>query len=125
MRSGVIAAFLALAPAAASAQAMNAEQFYRRATALQDKGMLAVFSRGEIKSLMGEVQVAAKLAAENRRAAVKAGQPPRFCPPAGSFSMNDKQLMAALGTMPAAERARIDMTEAMTRIFAAKFPCRT
>ena len=64
MRSGVIAALLALAPAAASAQAMNAEQFYRRATALQDKGMLAVFSRGEIKSLMGEVQVAAKLAAE-------------------------------------------------------------
>jgi len=125
MRSAVIAALLALVPATTSAQAMNAEQFYRRATALQDKGMLAIFSRGEIKSLMAEVQGAAKLAAENRRAAVKAGQPPRFCPPSGSFSMNDKQLMAALGTMPAAERARIDMTEAMTRIFAAQFPCRT
>src|SRR5205085_11751119 len=124
MRSAVIAAVLALVPAAASAQAMNADQFYRRAVALQHKGMLAVFSRGEIKSLMGEAQAAAKQAAENRRAAVKAGQAPRFCPPTGSFSMNDKDLMAHLSALPAAERGRIDMTEAMTRLFAAKFPCR-
>ena len=124
MRTKLIAALLALVPAAASAQAMNAGQFYKRATALQHKGMLAIFSRGEIKALMGEVQAASKRAAENRRAAVKAGQAPRFCPPAGSFSMNDKQLMAGLAALPSSDRARIDMTEAMTRIFAARFPCR-
>jgi hypothetical protein len=38
--------------------------------------------------------------------------------------MNDKQLMASLAALPAADRAQIDMTEAMTRIFVAKFPCR-
>jgi hypothetical protein len=125
MNSRLVAMLLlALAPAAASAQSMNAERFYQRATALQHKGMLAIFSRGEIKSLMGEVQAAAKQSAEDRRAAVKAGQAPRFCPPAGSFSMNDKQLMASLAALPAADRARIDMTEAMTRMFAQRFPCR-
>lgn len=124
MKISWLAVLCLLVPTAASAQAMNAEQFYRRATALQSKGMLAIFSRGEINALMGEVQLASKRAAETRRAAVNAGQPPRFCPPSGSFSMNDKQLMGGLSAIPAAERARIDMTEAMTRIFATKFPCR-
>jgi hypothetical protein len=31
--------------------------------------------------------------------------------------------MNRLGVIPAAERARIDMTEAMTRILIQKFPC--
>jgi hypothetical protein len=38
--------------------------------------------------------------------------------------MDDKEFMARLSGIPAADRARIDMTEAMTRVFAAKFPCR-
>jgi hypothetical protein len=33
--------------------------------------------------------------------------------------------MKRLGAIPRAERQRIDMTEAMTRISAAKFPCPT
>ena len=124
MKSALLAVFCLLVPAAASAQTMNAEEYYRRATALQSKGMLAIFSGGEIKALTGEAQAAGKRAGENRRAALKAGQPPRFCPPEGSFSMNDKEFMARLSAIPAAERARIDMTEVMTRILAARFPCR-
>jgi hypothetical protein len=124
MKLKAFAALCLLAPTAVSAQSMNAQQFYQRAMALENKGMLAIFSRGEINSLMSEAQAASKRAADIRRAALAAGKPPRFCPPAGSFSMNDKQFMAALSALPAAERARIDMTEAMTRIFAAKFPCR-
>ena len=124
MRLSLLLALSMLMPAVASAQTMNAEQYYRRVTALQSKGMLAIFSGGEIKALTGEAQAAGKRAGENRRTALKAGQPPRFCPPEGSFSMNDKEFMASLSALPAADRARIDMTEAMTRIFAAKFPCR-
>lgn len=124
MRPGLFVVLGVFVPAAASAQTMNAEQYYQRATALQTKGMLAIFSGGEIKVLTGEAQAAGKRAGENRRAALKAGQPPRFCPPGNSFSMNDKEFMASLSALPAADRARIDMTEAMTRIFAAKFPCR-
>jgi hypothetical protein len=124
MKFGLFASLCMLVPASAFAQSMNAEQYYQRAKALQDKGMLAIFSSGEIKALTSEAQGAARQAAENRRVAIKAGKPPRFCPPPGSFKMNDKEFMADLGALPAADRAHIDMTEAMTRIFIAKFPCR-
>jgi hypothetical protein len=124
MKSKLFAAALLLVPAAASAQSMNAEQFYRRATALQNKGALAIFSQDEIKALMQEAQAAGKRARDNHLAVVNAGQAARFCAP-DQFRMNDKEFMARLTVIPAVDRARIDMTEAMTRVFAAKFPCRT
>lgn len=121
----LIGAALAVAPlSAASAQTMNADVFHKRATALQKKGALALFSRGEIKALMAEGQAAGRKAREQRLAAVKAGQKPRYCPPEGPQSLNSEEFMARLGAIPAAERARIDMTEATTRILAGKFPCR-
>ena len=124
MRIAYFASSLLLAGAAASAQSMNAETFHQRATALQKKGVMAIFSAGEIKALTGEAQAAGKRAAEIRRSSVKAGQQPRFCPPSGGVSINDKEFMARLSAIPAADRTRIDMTEATTRILAAKFPCR-
>ena len=124
MKAVALAVMLALVPAAASAQSMNAEQFYQRATALQKKGMLAIFSLGEIKALTSEAQAAAAQTAEKRRAAIKAGQQPRFCPPPGPATMKDKEFMARLGGLPAADRARMNMGEAMTRILEIKFPCR-
>jgi hypothetical protein len=123
MKLQMVAALLLAAPAAASAQSMNAEQFHKRATTLQKKGALALFSMGEVKRLMSEGQAAGKRAAEMRRAAVAAGRQPRFCPPPGPAKMNDKEFMSRLSAIPAAERARIDMTEAVVRIMATKFPC--
>ena len=118
-------AALALAvPAAASAQSLNAEAFHQHALALQKKGALALFSMGEVKKLMGEAQAAGKRAGETRRAAIAAGKPPRYCPPEASGKMGDKEFMARLSAIPVAERARIDMTEAMTRILAGKYPCK-
>jgi hypothetical protein len=81
MKLKLFAAGVALIPAAASAQSMNAQVFHQRATSLQKKGALAIFSRGEIKALMAEGQAAGKKAREQRLAAVAAGQKPRFCPP--------------------------------------------
>ena len=121
----IIAAALVATPFAASAQTMRAEAFHQRATALKKKGPLALFSRGEIKALMTEGQAAATKAREQRLSAVKAGKPPRYCPPEGPQSLTSTEFMTRLGTIPAAERARIDMTEATTRILAGKFPCRT
>ena len=120
----VAAALLLIAPVAASAQSMNAQAFYGRATALQKKGVMALFSGGEIKALTREAQAAGKKAAETRKASVKAGQAPRFCPPEGPVNMDDKEFMTRLSAIPAAERTRIDMTEAMTRILGVKYPCR-
>jgi hypothetical protein len=119
----LIAAALVVTSSAALAQTMNAQEFHKRATALQKKGPLALFSRGEIKALMAEGQAAGKKAGERRRADVAAGRKPRFCPPTGPQSMGSDEFMKRLAAIPAADRARIDMTEATTRIMAAKYPC--
>jgi hypothetical protein len=120
----LIALALAATPmTAVMAQTMNAESFHKRAQALEKKGAMAIFSRGEIKALMAEGQAAAKRAREQRLAAIKAGEKPRYCPPEPGGKMNSDEFMKRLGAIPAAERARIDMREATTRILATKFPC--
>ena len=114
---------LLFVPALAAAQSMNAEMFYQRSNKLMSKGPMALFSRGEIKVLMGEAERAIQAARARRLAEVAAGRPPRSCPPKGPQPMNSSDFMKRLGAIPAAERAKIDMTEAMTRITAARFPC--
>lgn len=112
-----------LIPTIASAQNMNAEMFHRRATALERKGVLALFSGGEIKALMGEGKAAGARARQHRLATIKAGGKPRFCPPDKPTSINSDEFMKVLGAIPPGERARIDMTEATTRFLAVRFPC--
>jgi hypothetical protein len=119
----VFALALATVPiTGALAQSMNAETFHQRAAKLQKKGAMAIFSRGEINKLTTEAQAAAKRAREQRLATLKAGGRPRSCPPEGS-RMGSDEFMTRLAAIPAAERARIDMTEATIRILAVKFPC--
>ena len=117
-----MALVLAALPAAAMAQTMSAETFHQRAQALKKKGAMAIFSRGEIKALTTEGQAAAKRAREQRLATLKAGGKPRSCPPEGS-RMGSDEFMERLAAIPAAERVRIDMTEATIRILAVKYPC--
>jgi hypothetical protein len=119
----LIALAVAALPTASVAQTMNAEVFHQRATKLQKKGAMAIFARGEIKALMNEGQAAAKRAREQRLATLKAGGKPRSCPPEGS-KMGSDEFMKRLADIPAAERAKIDMTEATIRILAGKFPCK-
>ena len=124
MHRMLIGLALAATPmSAAIAQTMNAETFHQRASKLQKKGAMAIFSRGEIKALMKEGQAAGTRARERRLAAVKAGEKPRYCPPEGPGKMDSDEFMKRLAMIPAAERARIDMTEATTRILITKFPC--
>lgn len=125
MRLALMAAGAALlVPAAASAQSMNAESFLQRANKLKAKGPLALFSRGEIKVLMDEGQASGKAASARNKADKVGGRPTRFCPPTGPQSMNSDEYMTRLAAIPRTTRQRIDMTEATTRIMAAKFPCR-
>jgi hypothetical protein len=119
----VALALAALPLSSAVAQTMNAESFHQRATKLKKKGAMAIFSRGEIKTLMTEGQEAGKRARAQRLAAIKSGNRPRYCPPDGPQRMDSDEFMDRLAAIPAAERARIDMTEATIRIMAAKFPC--
>ena len=103
---------------------MNAETFYQRALKLQKKGMLALFSKKEIRALSTEGKAAGEASKRMREADLKAGRKPRYCPPKGPQSMNSDEFMKRLAAIPAADRKRIDMTEVMNRIFADKFPCR-
>jgi hypothetical protein len=101
---------------------MNAEAFYQRATALQKKGPLALFS-GDLKLLMNEGRAAGAKARTNRLAAIAAHQKPRYCPPNGAVKMSNKDFMDGLSAIPQRDRARIDITEATTRILVRRFPC--
>lgn len=119
----ILAALAVAAPTIASAQTMNAEVFLRRSKTLMAKGPMAIFSRGEIKTLMGEGQAASAAARQARLADAAAGRPPRYCPPSGKQSLGSNEFIERLSAIPAADRARIDMTEAMARILIQKFPC--
>ena len=110
--------------APAAAQQMNAETFHQRATKLKKKGAMAIFSGGEIKALMREGQAAGQASSARYKAAKEAGRPLPFCPPSGPQKMGSTEFMERLAAIPQAERRKIDMTEATTRIMAAKFPCR-
>ena len=118
-----VALSLAALPAGAAAQTMNAETFHKKAQALKAKGAMAIFSRSEIKTLVAEGKAAGKASRERRLAAIKAGKPARYCPPEGQNKMDSDEFMTRLAAIPQAERARIDMTEATTRILASKYPC--
>jgi hypothetical protein len=106
----------------ASAQSMYADDFYQRASVLQNRGPLALLSK-DASLLMAEGKAAGQKAREQRQATLAAGKKPRFCPPPGKVSIGSGEFMKRLGTIPAAQRRTIDMTEATTRILAMKFPC--
>jgi hypothetical protein len=110
------------ASAAATAQSMSAEAFYQRASAPQSRGPLALLSK-DASILMAEGKAAGQNAREQRLAMIAAGKKPRFCPPPGKVSIGSGEFMKRLGSIPAAQRRTIDMTEATTRILAMKFPC--
>lgn len=123
MRYLLLFASLVAVSTLATAQNMNAEEFHQRATALKAKGALALFSGGEIKALMKEGKASGDAARAQRLAAAQAGRPPRYCPPPATTSMDSGEFITRLSAIPQADRRRITMSEATTRILAGKYPC--
>ncbi len=120
--SRIAALVLLTLSGAASAQSMNAEAFYKRAIALKAKGPLALVS-GDIKPMMREAKATGLHVRSTRLATIKAGRQPRYCPPEGAKRMGPEEFIGALGKIPDAERSRINISEAMTRVLERKFPC--
>ena len=121
----LLGAVLLAVPASAIAQNMNADEFHRRAIALQKKGGRALLAIGEIRALTKEARGAGETVRAHRIAAEKAGQTPRYCPPKGSPRMGSEEFLKRLTAIPQEDRAKINMLEAMNRILAVKFPCKT
>ena len=114
-----------VAPASfAAAAVMNAEEFYQRAVKVKKRGPLALLSMKEVKLLVNEVKIAGARVKETRLAAERAGKKGRYCPPPDNKRMGHEEYVAGIGAIPQAERRKIDLIEATTRMLAAKFPCR-
>ncbi|HEX8063261.1 MAG TPA: hypothetical protein VF535_08590 [Allosphingosinicella sp.] len=115
------AALLAVIPIGA-AQAMDVATFLAKADALQKKGMLALMS-SDYKLLKKEVVDQTQGLRSERLAAQKAGRKPAYCPTAGS-DLTSNEVLAAFRSIPAAQRPRIQVRDALRALLARKYPCR-
>jgi hypothetical protein len=120
----VLAIALVSLAAPAAASVMNAEEFYQRALKVKKRGPFALLSMKEVKLLVNEVKVAGAQVKETRLAVEKTGKKGRYCPPPEPKRMGHEEYVAGIGAIPQAERRKIDLIEATTRMLAAKFPCR-
>ena len=120
----LLGAVLLTVSTSAIAQHMNADEFHRRAIALQKKGGRALLAMGEIRALTKEARGAGETVRAHRIAAEKAGQTPRYCPPKGAPRMGSEEFLKRLTAIPQEDRSKINMLEAMNRILAVKFPCK-
>ena len=123
MRMKLLAALsLAVVPLGA-AQAMDVASFLAKADALQKKGMMALMS-SDYKLLKNEIVTHSQTLRNERLAAQKAGRRPAYCPPAKSGLKSD-EILAAFRSIPAAQRPRTDVKDALRALLARKFPCRS
>ncbi|WP_114228630.1 MULTISPECIES: hypothetical protein [Sphingomonas] len=119
-----IAALLMLsmaAPALAAAPG-TAQNFLDRASRLKSKGPLALFD-GDIGKLKAEAIAAGQSIAADRRAAEKAGRPKQYCSPQPKAELGQNEFLSGLEAIPARERARISLKQAMLQILQKKYPC--
>jgi hypothetical protein len=120
-RTLLLAALLAVVPVAA-ADAMDVATFLTKADALQKKGMMALMS-SDYKLLKNEILAQSQALRNERLAAVRAHRKPAYCPPAKS-GLNSNEILAAFRTIPAAQRPRIQVKDALRGLLVKKYPCR-
>ena len=117
----ILAAFLVALPVV-PASAMDVATFVTKADALEKKGMMALFS-SDYKLLKREVETAAGQLRAERGAAQKAKRPMAYCPPAKS-GLGAKELLTHFRSIPAAQRQRTQVKDALRSLLARKYPCR-
>ena len=122
MKKLLAAVLLAAAPLS-TANAMDVATFLTKADALQKKGMMALMS-SDYKLLKQEVAVNSSALNAERLAAERAKRKPAYCPP-GKQWVSPDELLAAFRTIPAAQRPRIQVKDALRALLARKYPCRT
>jgi hypothetical protein len=123
MKKKLIAAALLVALPVTAAQAMKVALFLQKADALEQKGMMALFSP-DYKLLKAEVEADVGALRQERLAAKAAGRRQAFCPVEGQSGLNSNEILAAFRTIPAAKRDRVEVKDALRALLARKFPCR-
>ena len=122
MRKLLIA--LTLLAATVPASAMDVATFLDMSGKIKAKGALAIFSPGDIDTLMGEVKMASQRLKAERLAAAAAGGQPAYCP-AGKAGLTQDELFAAMHAVPEEQRAQVILEDAMRPALARKYPCGT
>ena len=109
-------------PALAASQG-TAQTFLDRANRLKAKGPFALFD-GDYKKLKAEAFAAGDSIRKDRIAAERVGKPILYCSLKARAQLGSMEFIHGLEAIPAAERARLSLKQAMLRILAAKYPCR-
>ena len=125
MRFVLAACLLSIAsvPAFASPADVNAEEFYRDAVALQQKGMGAMFDK-RTKPRMEQMKAAGMAAKARNDAATKRGNP-IYCVSDAQRKkgMGPQQVVAMLGKVPQAQRQKSTLTDAWMAALVREYPC--
>jgi hypothetical protein len=122
LKTKLIAAALLAALPFGAANAMDVATFLAKADSLQKKGMMALMS-SDYKLLKGEIVAQSQGLRSERLAAQRAGRKAAYCPPADS-DLGSGEILAAFRTIPAAQRSRVQVKDALRALLARKYPCR-
>jgi hypothetical protein len=108
---------------ASAAPAMPVSVFLTKADALKARGALALFS-SDYGLLKSEIVSNMTTLRNERLVAVKSGAKPAYCPTEASGRMDVDEVLSAMNAVPAADRSRTEVKEALRQHLAQKFPCR-
>jgi hypothetical protein len=101
--------------------AMTVSAFLQKADVLEKRGVLAMFS-SDLRLLKGEIRTAGESLRGERLAAQRAGRPTAYCPPERQ-SLTADELLAHFRAIPAAQRGRMEVRDALRSLMARKYPC--
>jgi len=107
------------APAAAPGSAQN---FLDRAERLKAKGPLAFFD-SDYSRLKSEATLVGESIGDDRVVAEKAGKAILYCSPSPRAELGSFEFIRGLEAIPAAERGRMSLKDAMIRVLQKKYPC--
>jgi hypothetical protein len=106
----------------AYAQAMPLNQFLEKATALEKKGMMAIFS-ADAKQLKKEMAASAAEMRAERLKAQAHGRKPAYCPPAEQAGLNNVEILAHFRAIPVGQRNRMSTKDGFRSLLMKKYPC--
>lgn len=115
-----ITALAAAAPALSAPGDVNADAFYKKATALKAKGPLALMS-GDLKPMQQQMADAGKRVRAENLAAKSRGKA-LYCPPEKGGAGVDF-VLDGLGSIPEQRRRQMTLVQAWRDILVRKFPC--
>jgi len=114
---------LSIATTALSAAPGTAQNFLDRANRLKAKGPLAFFD-SDYGRLKAEATAVGKAIGDDRMAAERVGRPILYCSPKARAQLGSFEFIDGLEAIPAAERYRMNLKDAMLRVLQRKYPCR-